>query len=112
VRKSALTKEYVAAEVTAREAGLPVVLSSDTVEMAFPASETAPVGGDWKTASWETDATSTPPRYLARCLVGPGGTVVLAANTYDVWVRVTHSPELAVLQILEPDGTPTKLEVY
>lgn len=106
MRMSVLAKEYVSAEVTLRDQGLPVNPTADVVEMAFPVSEVAPVGGDWKTSTWETDATSNPPRYLARCLVGPGGTVTLAANLYDVWVRVTHSPEVPVIQ------TKEKLAIY
>lgn len=106
MRISALDLQYVPAEVTLRDSGLVVNLTSDTVTMAFPVVEVAPVGGDFKAATWETDATSTPTRYLARCLVGPAGTVTLAAGLYDVWVKIAHSPELAVIQ------TDEKLEVY
>jgi hypothetical protein len=112
VRMSSLDLQYVPAEVTLRDSGLAVNVSTDTVQMAFPATEVAPAGGDWKTATWETDATATPSRYLSRCLVGPGGTVTLAAGLYDVWVKITHSPELAVLQATNPDGSFAKLEVY
>ena len=66
--------------------------------MAFTAAGVDPVGGDYKTSSWETDATTTPNTYLARCLVGPGGTVALAAGTYEVWVKITDSPEIPVLR--------------
>ena len=31
------------------------------------------------------------------CLVGPSGTVTLAAGDYVVWVQVNHSPELTAL---------------
>jgi hypothetical protein len=106
VRISSLDLQYVPAEVVLRDSGLVVNVSGDTVQMAFPVAEVAPAGGDWKAATWETDATATPTRYLARCLVGPAGTVTLAAGLFDVWVKVTHSPELAVLK------TDEKLEVY
>lgn len=93
-RISALALGYVRAEVIVRDSGSVPNLSTDVVRMAFPAHDVAPVSGDWKTASWEVDATTTPSRYYARCLVGPSGTVVLVAGLYDKWVEVTHSPEL------------------
>lgn len=101
MRISVLSKVYVPAEVSARDSGSVVDLSADVVQMAFPVSEVAPVSGDWKAAAWETDTTSVPPRYLARCLVGPGGTVTLTAGLYDIWVKVTHSPEIPALQASE-----------
>lgn len=106
MRMSVLAKEYVSAEVTLRDQGAVVNPTADVVEMAFPVSEVSPVGGDWKTSTWETDSTSNPPRYLARCLVGPGGTFVPTVGLYDVWVRVTHSPEVPVIQ------TKEKLVIY
>src|SRR6266576_4335060 len=112
MRMSVLDLQYVPAEVILRDQGLVPNISLDTVQMAFPVTEVAPAGGDWKSATWETDATATPTRYLARCLVGPGGTVTLATGQYDVWVKVTHSPEIAVLQCSESDGRPQKLEIY
>jgi hypothetical protein len=104
--------QYVPAEVTLRDSGLTVNVSGDVVTMAFPVSEVAPAGGDFKAATWETDATATPTRYLARCLVGPAGTVTLTAGLYDIWVKVIHSPETAVLQATNPDGSFATLEIY
>lgn len=106
MRISGLARQYVPAQVILRESGAYPDLTGDSVRMAFPAAEVAPVSGDWKTASWETDATTVPTRYIARCNVGPGGTVTLAAGLYDVWVEVTHTPELAVMT------TKEKLEVF
>lgn len=113
MRISALTKRYVTAEVILVDAGGRADLSGDTAQMAFPLSEQVPTV--WNAASWEVDAVSNPKRYLTRCLVGPaagGGGVVLAAGTYDEWVKVTHGAEVAVEQVREPDGRPTKLVVY
>lgn len=90
--------QYVPSEVVLRDSGAVPNLSTDVVQMAFPAQGVKPIAGDWKAASWETDATATPSRYFARCLVGPGGAVTLAAGIFDVWVKVTHSPELPVLK--------------
>jgi hypothetical protein len=92
---SALSLEYVRVPVSATANGSVVNVSADVVQMAFPASGIAPVVGDWKAASWETDATHpTGPVYYARCLVGPSGTVALAAGTYDVWAKITDNPEV------------------
>jgi hypothetical protein len=102
---NSLSKEYVRVQIEALASGLFVNPTPDTVEMAFPVASTDPVGGDWKAASWETDATSNPTRYFARCLVGPGGTVALTDGLYDVWVRVTDSPEI-------PVKNAGQLEVY
>jgi hypothetical protein len=92
--RSALTLEYVLVPVSATALGAPVNVTRDTVKMAFPATGVAPQSGDWKAADWETEP-SYPKTYLARCLVGPGGAVTLtAATTYDVWVKVSDSPEV------------------
>lgn len=92
--QSALSLEYVKVPVAARESGAAIDITSDVVEMAFTLQDVAPLSGDWEAAAWETDATTTPDTYLARCLVGPSGTATLTAGTYDVWVRVTDTPEI------------------
>lgn len=91
---SALSLEYVRVPVYAKEAGATVDPTGLTVQMAF--TTTTPVTGDWKSASWETDATTDPDTYYARCLVGPAGTITLSAGTYLVWVKITSSPEIPV----------------
>lgn len=95
---SALSLEYVRVAVSAEEDGVAVDPTGDTVQMAFPAQGVAPVAGDWKAATWETDATTEPDTRYARCLVGPGGTVTLAAGFYDVYVKVTDAPEVPILK--------------
>lgn len=86
--------EYVLVPETLTVNGLPVDPTSPalTVELAFTAVDVAPASGDWTVGSWE-DVGGV---WNARCLVGPGGTVTLAAGTYDVWTRVTASPEKPV----------------
>ena len=91
---SSLSLEYVRVAVRATANGSAVDVSADTVTMAFPLAGVDPSVGDWKTSSWETDATSSPTVYYARCLVGPSGTVTLAEGTYDVWVKITDNPEV------------------
>lgn len=89
MQQSSLSENYVKVPVSATDSGASVNISTGTVTMAFTAVDTEPVSGDWKTATWETDATRSPARYYARCLVGPGGTVTLTDGDYDVWVKVT-----------------------
>jgi hypothetical protein len=93
---STASLEYVLIPVAARASGASVDPTGDTVQMAILSTEDAPVSGDFKTASWETDATTTPDTYYARCLVGTGGAIVLAAGLYQVWVKITDSPEAPV----------------
>lgn len=98
---SAASLEYVRVPVAATSAGAAVNPTADVVKMAFIAPEATPAAGDLKAASWDTDPTTTPPTYRAQCLVGPGGTITLAAGLYVVWVQVTDSPEIP----LRPAGT-------
>lgn len=93
---SALSLEKVRARVSAKNNGVVVNPTADTVQMAFTVAGADPIAGDWKTAEWETDATTEPDTYYARCLVGPAGTVTLAAGMYQAWVKITDSPEIPV----------------
>lgn len=93
---SSLSLQYVRVQVTAMKSGVGVDPSSDPVQMAFPSAGVAPVGGDWNTAAWEKYTTTSGTTYWAICLVGPGGTKTLTAGRYDVWVKVTDSPEVPV----------------
>lgn len=94
---AAVSTEYVQVPMAALSSGTPVDPTADTVTMAFLAGAGPPVSGDWKTASWDTDASTYPPTYRAQCLVGPaGGTVTLTAGVWSVWVKVADSPETPV----------------
>lgn len=65
--------------------------TGDAVSMAFPISGVDPTtyyGGNWQTLDEV---------YYARCLVGPAGSVALPIGYYDVYVKVTDSPETPVL---------------
>lgn len=73
--------------------------TSDTVQMAFVPQPSYgpppdPVSGQFNAAIW---GTGPGPTYWAGCLVGPGGTVQLAAGSYVIAVKVTDSPEIPVL---------------
>lgn len=94
MNQSVLSLEYVRIPVSAKTSGVAVNPTSDSVLMAFPLEGVDPIVGDWKTATWETDASTSPSTYFARCLVGPAGTITLAVGVYDVWVKITDSPEI------------------
>jgi len=95
---SSLSTEFVKARVRATEEGEPVDPTGNTVEMAFTSIGSSPSEDDWHDAEWETDATTSPPRYYARCLVGPDNGVELAPGTYKVWVKVNGpAPETPVI---------------
>lgn len=92
---AASSVEYVRVPIAASADGAAVDPTADTVVMAFIAGGASPGVSDWKTASWETDTTTTPDTYYARCLVGSAVTLT-AGTTYTVWVKVTDSPETPV----------------
>jgi hypothetical protein len=94
---SSASLEYVRVRVAATASGAVVNPTADVVKMAFKQADAEPTGGDWKAATWETDATNPlKPIYYARCLVGPAGTITLADGEWAVWVQVTDSPEIPV----------------
>ena len=96
---SVLTKQYIKIPLEPiKVAGVYVNPTADVVQMAFVTTG-VPAGGDWKSASWETDATTEPDTYTVRCLVGgtgTGATAELAAGSYTIWLKITDSPEVPV----------------
>ncbi len=79
--------------------------TSDTVQFGFQLETTytptqAPTV--WYAGSWETVGSGSQVSYVARCLVGPGGTFTPTAETdYWFWVKITDSPEIPVLFVGE-----------
>lgn len=100
ITQSALSCQYVQAAVTATAAGVPYNPTVDTVQFAFMTGNTNPGTADWKAGSWD-GTTPRPPgsTYTAQCLVGPGGTTVLAAGTYAMWIKITDTPEIPVINV-------------
>lgn len=86
LRISSLSLEYVYTWVGG-------VTGAETVEVAF-VQTAEPDSGDWETADW---ANLSPAGADARILVGPGGAVTLTDGTWQMWVRVTSTPEMPVL---------------
>lgn len=93
--------QYQGVDIEAKEAGVRVDPTGDTVKLAFISTGALPADDDFKTAFWETDTTTDPnrPIYTALCLVGPGGTIELARGSYRVYVKITDSPEVPVIPI-------------
>ncbi|MCI3277643.1 hypothetical protein [Streptomyces cylindrosporus] len=88
----------MSAAVSVSTAGTPVNPTSDVVEFAFTTGIAKPASGDWKTGSWDgTEPRAPDGAYLARCLVGPGGTVELPVGQYTMWIRITDNPEVPVI---------------
>ena len=95
------TKEYVRVPVSARDGGAYVDPTSATAELAFKTSG-RPSGGDWKSATWETDGGVSPVRYFMRAIVGgvgSGAAVELAVGSYTIWARVTTATEKPARQV-------------
>lgn len=86
---SSLTREYVKTTVTAN-----VNPTATPPEFAFMPAGVEPAEADWETGEWESNAAP----YVARILIGPGGTVVLADGKYKAWIRLTANPERPVEQ--------------
>lgn len=104
---AAVSLEYVNVNWTAECAGLMIDPTGQTagqpqlpVQFAFPVSSgnllrpAEPV--TWFNAVWLLNTTSV--GFIAQCLAGPGGTIttLTAGTTYDVWSKVTSSPEIPV----------------
>ena len=95
--QSALSTEYVPVHVRATINGVSNAdPTADTAQMAFLPVGTNPGVSDWHAASWTTIPATPETIYIAQCLVGPSGTVTLTAGTYQVWVKITDSPEIPV----------------
>lgn len=80
--------EYVHAPVTGN------FTTAMTVQMAVVIADSEPVTGDWKTAAWDgVDGTAD-----AKILIGTGSSIgALTEGVYGVWVKVTATPEIPVI---------------
>ena len=105
---SHLSLQYVGVPVKATASdGTVLNPTADTVQMAFmPQATQVPQNTDWQSASWATRSNNILEPYAAQCLVGPGGAIQLAIGTYIIYVKVTGSPEIPVMQ------ATLQLEVY
>jgi hypothetical protein len=90
---SDLSTVFIKSRIVATKNGAAYNPTGDVVEVAFKLPGVDPAGPDWHAASWETAGTA----YYARLLVGPAGGLVLTVGTYIMWIRITDSPEVPVL---------------
>jgi hypothetical protein len=88
---SSLSTQYVIVPVYVVGNASP---TGGAVQFAFPTGTGEPT--TWYTGSWQSGTTSP---FLAQVLVGPAGgvTTFVAGNTYNVYVKVTATPEVPVL---------------
>lgn len=91
---SDLSTVFIKSRIVATKNGTSYNPTGDVVEIAFKLPGVDPTAPDWHAASWETAGTS----YYARLLVGPAGGLVLTVGTYKMWIRITDSPEVPVLE--------------
>ena len=105
---SHLSLQYVGVPVKATATdGTAFNPTGSTVQMAFmPQATQVPQNADWQSAIWATRTSNVLEPYAALCLVGPGGTIQLSIGTYIIYVKVTSSPEIPVIQ------ASLQLEVY
>lgn len=90
---SALSREYVRYWVKSRVAGVDYDPTGDTVQFSFPLAGTTPTS--WASGVWETVDDS----YFALCLIGPSTPNALTAGEYDVYIKITDSPEIPVRKV-------------
>jgi hypothetical protein len=94
--QSVLSLQYVQVPVTAFGTAGTYNPTDDSVQFSFtPANYPVTEPSVWITGSW---ATFPGPAYYAQCLVGPGGATALTIGTYQLWLKITDSPEVPVLQ--------------
>lgn len=95
--QSVLSTAYVQIPVTAYGTAGAYDPTGDAVQFAFtPLTYPGGSPSTWITGSW---ATFPGPAYWAQCLVGPGtGGTALSIGTWQLWLKITDSPEVPVLQ--------------
>ena len=84
-RIPAISVEYLKVPITG-----PADLTDLDIELAVVADGQTPESGDWTTGVWSDDGRH------AMVLIGAGD-LTLTPGTYDVYVRITSTPEIPVL---------------
>lgn len=98
VRINSTSTVYLKQAIEAVLSGEPYNPTSYAVHLQLQSLGSDPDDAGWIVGSWETDGTVSPSIYYARLLVGPFGDVTVADGTYRLWVKITHSPEVPVLE--------------
>lgn len=92
----ATSQATVRAKVSGTESGAAADPTGGDVAMAFAPTDVAPAADadTWITASWDTDATTTPTTYRAQCVVAPGD---LPVGTHNLFVKFEDGPGEEIL---------------
>lgn len=90
---STLSLQYFPANISAIKDGAQYDPTGDTVQFAFAAPGATPSA--WTAGEWEEGGDGI--FYVAKVLVGPGA-LVLAAGSYQAWVKISDNPETPVLK--------------
>src|SRR6201992_606305 len=91
---SSQSKEYIKTTVSAVDSSGIINPTSSPVSWAFLTPGAAPNGStSWTAGSWETQSLHGTTTYLARILIGPGGSLVVAVGSYDVWIQIQYGAE-------------------
>lgn len=96
ITQSVASLEYIPAEIKPNIANQAYNPTGDVVEFGFVPAGTAGAPSAWYAGVWASTQALPNGRYVALCLVGPGGTATLAVGTYTVWVKVIDNPEIPV----------------
>jgi hypothetical protein len=94
ISQSVLSRKFVRLSVGASGVSGPANPTGDVIAMAFTTGDALPGDDEWVDASWASTSPRSDGRYIAQCLVGPGGTTTLAAGSYSIWLKIIDSPEI------------------
>ena len=90
-----LSTEYVPYQVDVKKQGQVYDPTGDAVSFAFTMVGSGVDPTNWASGIWE----SYNGIFSALGLVGPNGGTVLGVGVYDVWVKITDSPEVPVRKV-------------
>ncbi|MFI5814840.1 hypothetical protein ACIA7S_28275 [Streptomyces sp. NPDC051643] len=93
------SREFVQATVEATVEGQPYNPTHDVIEFAFTSIGGRPT--TWYPGGWDgTDPIPGTTTYKAQALIGPGSNgPTLTPGRYDVFVRITDTPEQPVIPV-------------
>lgn len=69
-------------------------VTTTNIKIAILPNGIRPTAPDWKTPDVDPD----PPATAPGAMVGPGTTFVLAHGLYGIWVQITDTPEIPVIE--------------
>lgn len=99
VFRATSTETVRSGRISATAAGAAVDPTGFTVTVAFAPTDTAPAAASsgWKTATWDTDTTTSPTTYRAQAAIGPSGVQELAPGVWWMFAKVVASGETPII---------------